>query len=218
MALNLWRIPRVNWWRALVLLAGGSGLLFLVVERAPTQDLSRIVSRNSPQADFPPILPVPVALSQGEFIPSTVRLKALRPVRLELSSLDHEYMVEIPGVLGPTRVPAGGMVKMVFTPVELGVLELRTLRDSPSVASLVVQACPPEAIVPNPVAATPESVGAGAVLYARECSSCHGLTGRGDGPAISRPGLRPMDFTQPWLAKISDGELFWVISEGWQGV
>ena len=218
MALNIRGIPGVNWWPALVLVAAGVPLLFLGLERVPSRTSASLVSRNVPQAETPPALPVSVAISHGEFIPATVRLKALRAVRLELSSLDDEYMVEIPGVIGPTRVPAGGTVKAVFTPVQLGALELRTLGGRPSVASLLVQPCPPEAIVPNPVAATTESVGAGASLYARECSSCHGLQGRGDGTAISRPGLRPVDFTQPWLANISDGELHWVISQGWQGM
>src|SRR3972149_6577605 len=218
MAFNTRGIPGFNWWPTLVLLAAGSGLLFVVARWVPARDLPSLVSRNIPQAETPPVLPVPVVISQGEFIPATVHLQALRAVRLEVSSLDDEYMVEIPGVLGPTRVPAGGMVRVVFTPAQLGALELRTLRHPPSAAKLLVQPSPPEATAPHPVASAPASGGRGFSLEARECSSSHGRTGRGDGPAISRPGLRPVDFTQPWLANISDGELYWVISQGWQGM
>ena len=41
----------------------------------------------------------------------------------------------------------------------------------------------------NPFPPTPESLGAGAARYAQVCETCHGVGGRGDGPA--GPGLLP---------------------------
>ena len=39
-------------------------------------------------------------------------------------------------------------------------------------------------------------VDSGAVLYHRYCASCHGPTGRGDGPAAAALTPRPPDFTR----------------------
>ena len=70
----------------------------------------------------------------------------------------------------------------------------------------------------NPVAATPESVSAGAAAYARHCASCHGTTGRGDGPlaaATAAYGRRPSNLADPaWQHGSSDGEVFVAIRDG----
>jgi mono/diheme cytochrome c family protein len=44
-----------------------------------------------------------------------------------------------------------------------------------------------------------ESNPAGAELYARYCASCHGATGRGDGPAAASLAPRPADLTRSSL-------------------
>lgn len=54
---------------------------------------------------------------------------------------------------------------------------------------------------------TPET---GAVLYARYCASCHGVSGRGDGPAAAGLTPPPTDLTRlaadvPELMKAIDG-------------
>ena len=36
--------------------------------------------------------------------------------------------------------------------------------------------------VKNPLPATPDSIAAGEKIYVKECLTCHGKTGRGDGP------------------------------------
>ncbi len=46
-----------------------------------------------------------------------------------------------------------------------------------------------QAIARNPIPPTSDSVAAGQVVYERYCQSCHGATGRGDGPAAA--GLEP---------------------------
>ena len=78
---------------------------------------------------------------------------------------------------------------------------------------------PPEARTPaNPVAATPESVAAGAAAYAAHCAACHGATGRGDGAlaaAAAAYGPRPSNLADPtWRHGGGDGEIFAVIRDG----
>jgi mono/diheme cytochrome c family protein len=51
----------------------------------------------------------------------------------------------------------------------------------------------------------------GQPLYQANCSSCHGLSGRGDGVAARSLEPKPQDLTQPGL---SDDYLFWRIAEG----
>ena len=70
----------------------------------------------------------------------------------------------------------------------------------------------------NPVAATPDSVAAGAELYGRHCATCHGPTGRGDGrlaAATAAYGARPSNLADAiWQHGGSDGEIFVAIRDG----
>ncbi len=69
----------------------------------------------------------------------------------------------------------------------------------------------------NPFTATPEVLTAGEVIYQRNCVSCHGTSGRGDGPAAaSLPGL-PADFTSAHFATHGDAELYGWIKGGKPG-
>jgi mono/diheme cytochrome c family protein len=69
--------------------------------------------------------------------------------------------------------------------------------------------------------APPEIVEAGKMLYEGkgQCFLCHGLSGKGDGPAahMHRPHP-PRDFTDCAFQKErEDGELFWIIKYGSPG-
>ena len=72
--------------------------------------------------------------------------------------------------------------------------------------------------LPNPVAATPDSVATGADLYATHCATCHGPTGRGDGrlaAATAAYGARPSNLADAtWQHGGSDGEIFVAIRDG----
>jgi mono/diheme cytochrome c family protein len=47
------------------------------------------------------------------------------------------------------------------------------------------------------------------------CASCHGATGKGDGPAaVALPPPKPADWTAPVVQSQTDGELFWKITNG----
>ena len=66
----------------------------------------------------------------------------------------------------------------------------------------------------NPVLANETSIALGKKIYERHCLSCHGLTGRGDGPAAAHLEKRPGNLSNPRLWEQSDGALFWKITEG----
>jgi len=66
----------------------------------------------------------------------------------------------------------------------------------------------------NPVAAEEKSLATGKGIYLKECASCHGDTGKGDGPDAANLSRHPADFAAPAVGRESDGELFWKISEG----
>ncbi len=66
----------------------------------------------------------------------------------------------------------------------------------------------------NPVPADEKSITLGKKIYIRECLSCHGVTGKGDGPAakdLERPvgNLQDSHFQEH-----TDGALFWKITQG----
>lgn len=67
---------------------------------------------------------------------------------------------------------------------------------------------------PNPVAASSESIALGQKLYVKNCQSCHGSKGLGDGPQAKDLEQRPEAIAGDRLKNQSDGELFWKLSEG----
>ena len=66
----------------------------------------------------------------------------------------------------------------------------------------------------NPLPADDVSVAAGKAVYERECLSCHGSTGRGDGPAARALVKDPGNLSSPKLWEQTDGALFWKITVG----
>jgi putative copper resistance protein D len=64
------------------------------------------------------------------------------------------------------------------------------------------------------VAATPESVGRGRDLFVAQCAVCHGVGGRGDGPAAAGLLQRPADLTASHTADHTPGDLFWWVTHG----
>jgi mono/diheme cytochrome c family protein len=66
----------------------------------------------------------------------------------------------------------------------------------------------------NPVPATAQSLSQGKAVYAKECTSCHGDAGKGNGPEAANLSRKPTDLSDPQVRNESDGEIFWKISEG----
>ncbi len=72
----------------------------------------------------------------------------------------------------------------------------------------------------NPIAHTPENIAKGKAIYEGKgtCFNCHGVSGKGDGPAGAILNPTPRNFSNPKFHKNrTDGEMFWVIKNGSAG-
>ena len=66
----------------------------------------------------------------------------------------------------------------------------------------------------NPIPMNDASIAAGKAVYTKECLSCHGDGGKGDGKAAKDCNPKPNDLTMPKVWEQSDGAIFWKITEG----
>jgi mono/diheme cytochrome c family protein len=74
---------------------------------------------------------------------------------------------------------------------------------------------PPAAIsVKNPVKSDAVSIKDGKTLYIKNCQSCHGDAGKGDGTKAKNLDISCGDLSLAGIAKITDGELYWKMTEG----
>ncbi|PUZ23417.1 cytochrome C [Chitinophaga parva] len=68
--------------------------------------------------------------------------------------------------------------------------------------------------MPNPVKSSPASIADGKALWAKNCQSCHGKAGEGDGSKAAQLKTQPPNFTSADFQKQTDGALFYKTSEG----
>ena len=74
---------------------------------------------------------------------------------------------------------------------------------------------PEDAAKKNPVASTPEGLAEVRKLYGYNCAMCHGKTGDGKGDLAADMKLELRDWRDAnTLEKVTEGELFWIISNG----
>ncbi len=73
---------------------------------------------------------------------------------------------------------------------------------------------PPVENIENPVDDNDDARSQGERLYERECASCHGDSGQGDGPDASDLDDFPGDFTSDAFAELPDGVIFFMTKEG----
>lgn len=66
----------------------------------------------------------------------------------------------------------------------------------------------------NPVPVDEKSLAAGKVVYVKECLSCHGTGGKGDGPNAKDLNPKPYDLNTAKVWSQTDGALFWKLTEG----
>jgi len=66
----------------------------------------------------------------------------------------------------------------------------------------------------NPLPASKANIQLGEKLFLQQCATCHGNSGRGDGPAGMYLGKRPTNFHSETVQQQSDGELYWKIAHG----
>lgn len=66
----------------------------------------------------------------------------------------------------------------------------------------------------NPVKADASSIGDGKQLWMQHCTSCHGKTGKGDGPKAAQLKTLPHDLSKADIQAQPDGAFFYKTSEG----
>src|SRR5436190_16292331 len=66
----------------------------------------------------------------------------------------------------------------------------------------------------NPVKSDDESLKNGKAIWGKQCQSCHGKTGKGDGTKSAGLKTHPGDFTAASVQAQTDGALFYKISAG----
>lgn len=66
----------------------------------------------------------------------------------------------------------------------------------------------------NPLTADAATLTAAKAVYVKECQSCHGKKGKGDGPSASTLDVQAGNFSSAATQGQSDGALFWKIQEG----
>ena len=74
---------------------------------------------------------------------------------------------------------------------------------------------PEDAAKKNPIAPTPEGLAEVRKLFGYNCAMCHGKSGDGKGDLAADMKLELRDWRDAAsLEKVSDGELFWIVSNG----
>ena len=68
--------------------------------------------------------------------------------------------------------------------------------------------------IKNPFAYNDKIMLEGKKIYESMCWTCHGLDGKGDGPASKELNPKPADHTSGKIQMQSDGVIFWKISKG----
>jgi mono/diheme cytochrome c family protein len=66
----------------------------------------------------------------------------------------------------------------------------------------------------NPLKGDATATLAGQKLYKQQCAACHGDRGKGDGAAAAALSKPPANHTSATVQKLSDGALFWMLTNG----
>lgn len=66
----------------------------------------------------------------------------------------------------------------------------------------------------NPLTATEENIDAGHALFNRNCASCHGEDGKAKTDVAEAMKVKPSDLTGHAMHGITDGEIYWVVTNG----
>lgn len=66
----------------------------------------------------------------------------------------------------------------------------------------------------SPIKADDGNLKQGKEVYNKNCKSCHGTSGKGDGAKAEKIKISCGDFSTPEFSKITVGELYWKTTEG----
>jgi mono/diheme cytochrome c family protein len=107
------------------------------------------------------------------------------------------------------------LVPGAFVLASLGIAHAKPNWTQEKPASAEPKMTPEDAAKKNPVPSTPEGLAEVRKLYGYNCAMCHGKTGDGKGDLAADMKLELRDWRDPAsLEKVTDGELFWIISNG----
>jgi putative copper export protein/mono/diheme cytochrome c family protein len=84
----------------------------------------------------------------------------------------------------------------------------------PDLVPLLTVDAYPTTFVTSPTEFADSSIVHGQALFAANCTACHGVDARGDGPAAKSLPEPPADLTAPHFWGHTEGDLFWYISHG----
>lgn len=66
----------------------------------------------------------------------------------------------------------------------------------------------------NPLSVNPETVEAGRQLFDKRCAVCHGQDGQAKTKLAASMKVKPTDLTAKAMHGMTDGEIYWVITNG----
>jgi mono/diheme cytochrome c family protein len=66
----------------------------------------------------------------------------------------------------------------------------------------------------NPLSATAENIDSGKILFNKHCASCHGEDGKAKIQIAANMKVKPPDLTNKAMKGITDGEIYWVVTNG----
>ena len=76
----------------------------------------------------------------------------------------------------------------------------------------------PTSFYGSPTGYSAQSIARGQSLFLENCAACHGPQGRGDGPAAQSLTTKPADLTAEHIYGHPDGDIFWWITHGKNGL
>jgi mono/diheme cytochrome c family protein len=107
------------------------------------------------------------------------------------------------------------LVPGAFVLASLGISDAKPNATQEKPASAEPKMTPEDAAKKNPVPSTSEGLAEVRKLYGYNCAMCHGKTGDGKGDLAADMKLELRDWRDPAsLEKVTDGELFWIVSNG----
>ncbi len=177
----------------------GTWQLDVLVRRAGVDDVRTsfsllAIGQRLPQPASPLTNPQALAalgLTLFGFAIGTASALVLKPRRLRRATLGGAIVVSLVGAFVAFQVSA----------------------NAPSTA-FVVPVVPEFArLARSPVAPVPAQIAAGRQTYQENCATCHGLDGKGDGPAAANLLPKPADLTVH-VPLHTEGELYWWITNG----
>jgi copper transport protein len=128
-------------------------------------------------------------------------------------------LLTLAGVVGVVRARRASARRWLPAAAGPAALALGVFLTGNALATGYRQSVLPVAPLPpvSPVPATGASLARGEVIYRQSCLACHGLTGRGDGPAAGTLRSRPADLRVHMVAGHTDPELYAWVSDGIAG-